>query len=170
MSDEMIEAAQVQRMERLNRDAANERIAELADAFNKVCAENADFVAESIKTDRRITELEAELTMRREQAEGLQNQWVKDTQKIVALEADVKTLKKYAREIEIEYSQSEEKVKTLRKDAEVRDKHDDGMAIVPVEPTYHMLVKGCEKCFGRADKTLYARMKVAYKAMLAASK
>ena len=47
---------------------------------------------------------------------------------------------------------------------------DAGMAIVPVEPTYHMLVKGCEKCFGRADKTAYARMKVAYKAMLAASK
>ena len=47
---------------------------------------------------------------------------------------------------------------------------DAGMAIVPVEPTYHMLVKGCEKCFGRADKTLYAMMKVAYKAMLAASK
>ena len=47
---------------------------------------------------------------------------------------------------------------------------DAGMAIVPVEPTYHMRVKGCEKCFGRADKTLYARMKVAYKAMLAASK
>lgn len=38
-------------------------------------------------TDKeRIAELEAELIMRREQAEGLQNQWVKDTQKIVALE------------------------------------------------------------------------------------
>ena len=37
----------------------------------------------------RIAELEAEVTMRREQAEGLQNQWVKDTQKIVALEAEV---------------------------------------------------------------------------------
>ena len=42
----------------------------------------------------RIAELEAELMMRREQAEGLQNQWVKDTQKIVALEANVKTLRK----------------------------------------------------------------------------
>ena len=80
-----------------------ERIKELADAFNRACDENADFVAESIKADRRIAELaaqlkhaeghaaelEAELTMRREQAEGLQNQWVKDTQKIVALEAEV---------------------------------------------------------------------------------
>jgi hypothetical protein len=38
-----------------------ERIAELAEAFNKVCDENADFVAESIKADRRIAELEAEV-------------------------------------------------------------------------------------------------------------
>ena len=43
--------------------------------------------------NERIAELEAELMMRREQAEGLQNQWVKDTQKIVALEAEVKTLR-----------------------------------------------------------------------------
>ena len=61
MSDEMIEAAQVQRMERLNRDAANERIAELTAAFNRVCAENADFVAESIKDEARIAELEANI-------------------------------------------------------------------------------------------------------------
>jgi hypothetical protein len=86
-----------------------------ADAYNRLCAENADFVAESIKADSRIAELESE-------------------------------------------------VKTLR------DKHDDCMAIVPVEPTYHMLVQGCEKCFGRADKTLYAKMKDAYKTMLSASK
>jgi chromosome segregation ATPase len=98
---------QVKRMERLNRDSANKRIAELADAFNRVCSENADFVAESIKDETRIAELEAqlkhceghaaeleaELTMRREQAEGLQNQWVKDTQKIVALEAECKALR-----------------------------------------------------------------------------
>jgi len=37
------------------------RVAELADAFNRVCAENADFVAESIKADRRIAGLEAQL-------------------------------------------------------------------------------------------------------------
>jgi len=37
-----------------------ERIAELADAFNKVCAENADFVAESIKAENRIAELRKE--------------------------------------------------------------------------------------------------------------
>jgi predicted nucleic acid-binding Zn-ribbon protein len=88
-------------------EEGRERIAELADAFNQVCDENADFVAESIKDETRIAELEAqlkhaeghaaeleaELTMRREQAEGLQNQWVKDTQKIVALEAEVKALR-----------------------------------------------------------------------------
>ena len=45
----------------------------------------------------RIAELEAELMMRREQAEGLQNQWVKDTQKIVALEAEVTAQKIEAR-------------------------------------------------------------------------
>jgi len=38
-----------------------ERIAELADAFNRVCAENADFVAESIKDETRIAELEGQL-------------------------------------------------------------------------------------------------------------
>jgi len=43
-----------------------ERIAELADAFNKVCEENADFVAESIKADRRIAELETEVKTLRE--------------------------------------------------------------------------------------------------------
>jgi hypothetical protein len=41
----------------------------------------------------RIAELEAELTLRREQAEGLQNQWVKDTQKIVALEVKAEKLR-----------------------------------------------------------------------------
>ena len=42
-------------------DAALARVAELAEAFNKVCAENADFVAESIKDETRIAELEARL-------------------------------------------------------------------------------------------------------------
>ena len=37
------------------------RIAELADAYNRLCAENADFVAESIKADRRVAELEAQV-------------------------------------------------------------------------------------------------------------
>jgi phage tail sheath gpL-like len=37
------------------------RIAELTDAFNRVCAENADFVAESIKDETRIAELEAQV-------------------------------------------------------------------------------------------------------------
>ena len=38
-----------------------ERIAELADAFNTVCAENADFVAQSVTDENRIAELEAQL-------------------------------------------------------------------------------------------------------------
>jgi len=38
-----------------------ERIAELADAFNKLCAENADFVAQSDKDEARIAELERQL-------------------------------------------------------------------------------------------------------------
>jgi hypothetical protein len=38
-----------------------ERIAELTDAFNRVCEENADFVAESIKDETRIAELAAQL-------------------------------------------------------------------------------------------------------------
>ena len=46
-----------------------ERIAELADAYNRLCEENADFVAESIKTDRRIAELEAEVKELRVDAE-----------------------------------------------------------------------------------------------------
>jgi hypothetical protein len=50
-------------------DAALARVAELADAFNRVCAENADFVAESIKADRRIAELEAEVKTLRVDAE-----------------------------------------------------------------------------------------------------
>ena len=50
-------------------------------------------MGEEMTDKERIAELEAEVTMRREQAEGLQNQWVKDTQKIVALEAEVKMLR-----------------------------------------------------------------------------
>ena len=46
-----------------------ERIVELTDAFNKVCAENADFVAESIKDEARIVALEAEVKMLRKDAE-----------------------------------------------------------------------------------------------------
>ena len=53
-------------------------------------------MGEEMTDKERIAELEAEATMRREQAEGLQNQWVKDTQKIVALETEVKMLRKDA--------------------------------------------------------------------------
>jgi hypothetical protein len=38
-----------------------ERIKELADAFNRVCDENADFVAQSVTDENRIAELEAQL-------------------------------------------------------------------------------------------------------------
>jgi len=38
-----------------------ERIAELADAFNKVCDENADFVAQSVTDENRIAQLEAQV-------------------------------------------------------------------------------------------------------------
>jgi predicted nuclease with TOPRIM domain len=56
-----------------------ERIKELTDAFNRVCDENADFVAESIKADRRVAELEAQL----KHAEG----------HAAELEAEVKALR-----------------------------------------------------------------------------
>jgi hypothetical protein len=42
-------------------ECATCKIEELADAFNRVCSENADFVAESIKDETRIAELEGQL-------------------------------------------------------------------------------------------------------------
>jgi hypothetical protein len=42
-------------------EEGRERIAELTDAFNKVCDENADFVAQSVTDENRIAELEAQL-------------------------------------------------------------------------------------------------------------
>ena len=53
----------------------------------------AELEAQLKHAEGHAAELETELTMRREQAEGLQNQWVKDTQKIVWLEAAVKMLR-----------------------------------------------------------------------------
>lgn len=38
-----------------------ERIEELAEAFNKACDENADFVAQSVTDENRIAKLEAQL-------------------------------------------------------------------------------------------------------------
>jgi len=91
-----------------------ERIAELADAFNKVCDENADFVAESIKADRRIAELtaqlkhceghaaelEAEVMEFRSRGNVAMSSWdeerehaLRDGERVVALEAEVKTLR-----------------------------------------------------------------------------
>ena len=56
-----------------------ERIAELADAFNRVCDENADFVAQSVTDENRIAELEAQV----KHCEG----------HAAELEAEVKTLR-----------------------------------------------------------------------------
>ena len=58
-----------------------ERIAELADAFNRVCDENADFVAQSVTDENRIAELEARL----KHCEG----------HAAELEAEVKVLREY---------------------------------------------------------------------------
>jgi predicted RNase H-like nuclease (RuvC/YqgF family) len=78
----------------------------------------------------RISELEAELTMRRKQAEGLQNQWVKDTQKIVALEAEVMEFR--SRGNVAMSSWDEERERALREgervvalEADVKDLHAD---------------------------------------------
>ena len=46
-----------------------------ADAYNRLCAENADFVAESIKADSRIAELEAEVKTLREALIDMRSGW-----------------------------------------------------------------------------------------------
>jgi len=63
-----------------------ERIAELADAFNRVCDENADFVVESIKTDRRIAELEGDV-------KDLHADIARLTTEAYTREAEIKTLR-----------------------------------------------------------------------------
>jgi predicted nucleic acid-binding Zn-ribbon protein len=63
-----------------------ERIAELADAFNMVCDENADFVAESIKDETRIAELQNAFEDAVTRAEKAEN-------RLAELEAEVKTLR-----------------------------------------------------------------------------
>ena len=101
-----------------------ERIAELAEAFNRVCDENADFVAESIKADRRIAELqnafedavtraekaenriaelEAEVMEFRSRGNVAMSSWdeereraLREGERVVALEAEVKTLREDA--------------------------------------------------------------------------
>ena len=70
-----------------------ERIAELADAFNRVCAENADFVAQSVTDENRIAELQnafEDAVTRAEQAEN----------RIAELEAQVKHCEGHAAELE----------------------------------------------------------------------
>jgi len=92
-----------------------ERIAELADAFNKVCAENADFVAESIKDETRIAELEAYL----KHAEGYAGE----------LEADSKDLYEDIKRLTNEAYKREAQLKHAREDAEryrwMRERHEN---------------------------------------------
>ena len=52
-------------------EKAENRIAELTDALNRVCDENRDFVAESIKDEARIAELEANVKTLRKSGIGL---------------------------------------------------------------------------------------------------
>jgi len=90
-------------------EEGRERLAELADAFNKVCDENADFVAQSVTDENRIAELEAQLPdgmkdctivfKECEKGHGTltATNWVQHecaTCKIAELEANVKTLRK----------------------------------------------------------------------------
>jgi len=72
-----------------------ERIAELTDAFNRVCAENADFVAESIKDEARIAELQDSFENAVTRAEQAEN-------RIAELEAQVKHAEGHAAELEAE--------------------------------------------------------------------
>jgi chromosome segregation ATPase len=92
-----------------------ERIAELTDAFNRVCDENADFVSESIKTDRRIAELAAQL----KHAEGYAGE----------LEADSKDLYEDIKRLTNEAYKREAQLKHAREDAEryrwMRERHEN---------------------------------------------
>jgi chromosome segregation ATPase len=81
-----------------------ERIAELADAFNKVCAENADFVAQSVTDENRIAELQDSFEDAVTRAEKAEN-------RLAELEAYLKHAEGHAAELEAE-------VKALREDAE----------------------------------------------------
>jgi chromosome segregation ATPase len=72
-----------------------ERIAELADAFNRVCDENADFVAESIKAEERIAELQNAFEDAVTRAEKAEN-------RIAELEAQLKHCEGHAAELEAE--------------------------------------------------------------------
>ena len=92
----------------------------------------------------RITELEAELTIRREQAEGLQNQWVKDTQKIVALEAEVMEFK--SRGNVAMSSWDEERERALR----------EGERVVALEAEVKTLRKSGIGLIGILEEILYA--------------
>jgi chromosome segregation ATPase len=72
-----------------------ERIAELTDAFNRVCDENADFVAESIKDETRIAELQDSFEDAVTRAEKAEN-------RIAELEAQLKHCAGHAAELEAE--------------------------------------------------------------------
>ena len=81
-----------------------ERIAELAEAFNKVCDENADFVAQSVTDENRIAELQNAFEDAVTRAEKAEN-------RLAELEAYLKHAEGHAAELEAE-------VKALRRDAE----------------------------------------------------
>jgi len=122
-------------------DEGRERIAELADAFNRVCAENADFVAQSVTDEARIAELQdsfEDAVTRAEQAEN----------RIAELEAQVKHCEGHAAELESE-------VKTLRK---------SGIGLIGIleEILYAISIdKNCSERTRTAAATLEQRIKAA---------
>jgi hypothetical protein len=65
-----------------------ERIAELADAFNKVCAENADFVAQSVTDENRIAQLETDLKDLYEDIKRLTDEAYKREEQLAAVTAE----------------------------------------------------------------------------------
>ena len=76
------------------------RIVELTDAFNRVCDENVDFVAESIKGEARIEELEAEVMEFKSRGNVAMSSWdeereraLREGERVAELEANVKTLR-----------------------------------------------------------------------------
>ncbi len=76
-----------------------ERITELADAFNKVCAENADFVVQSVTDENRIAELEKEKSRA---VQGLVENAFERRIERTDLEAQLKHAEGHAAELEAE--------------------------------------------------------------------
>jgi hypothetical protein len=139
-----------------------ERIAELADAFNKVCDENADFVSESIKADRRIAELEAEVMEFRSRGNVAMSSWdeereraLREGERVVALETDVKDLHADIARLTTEAYTREAEVKTLR---------ESGVGLIGIleEILYAISIdKNCSERTRTAAATLEQRIKAA---------